>query len=124
VCNNFLIIAAIEAMSEAFNLAAKGGTDPAAFYQMITETIFSSPIYKNYGKIIIEESYDKVGFTSQLGLKDTKLALGLAEETGTPLPLGDLVKNRFIVNHNRNRAHYDWTSIAKVVQEESQTDSK
>lgn len=120
VCTNFLIVAAIESMSEAFNLIKQSGVAPKDFYEMITNTIFESPIYKNYGKIIVEETYDqKGGFTSQLGLKDTRLALGLAEQVAVPLPLGDLIKNRFIINHNRGRIDWDWTSIAQVIKEET-----
>jgi 3-hydroxyisobutyrate dehydrogenase-like beta-hydroxyacid dehydrogenase len=121
VCNNFLIISAIEAMGEAFNLAEKAGADKTAFYQMISETLFNAPIYKNYGKIIVGESYDKAGFTSRLGLKDTKLALSIADEVSTPLPLADLIKNRFYINHNRGRAEHDWTSIVQVIKEEGKT---
>lgn len=120
ICNNFLIMAAIESISESFNLVKQAGVDANDFYQMITETIFSSPIYKNYGKMIIEEAYDqKGGFTSQLGFKDIRLALGLAEQVAMPLPLADLIKNRFIVNHNRGRIDWDWTSIAQVIKEET-----
>ncbi|WP_207492694.1 NAD(P)-dependent oxidoreductase [Aridibaculum aurantiacum] len=119
LCNNFLILAALEAMGEAFNLVAKSGADTAAFFQMITETLFSAPIYKIYGKIIVDKTYDTPGFTSQLGLKDTKLALALAEEVGATVPIADVVKNHFIINHNRGRNGYDWTSIAKVIEEES-----
>ena len=120
VCNNFLIIAAIEAMSEAFSLVKQAGVNPRDFYEMLVDSVFSSPIYKNYGKMIVEETYDqKGGFTSQLGLKDTRLALALAEQVSMPLPLADLVKNRFIVNHNRGRIDWDWTSIAQVVKEDS-----
>ena len=120
ICNNFLIVAAIEAMSEAFNLLRQAGVDKKAFYEMITDTVFNSPIYKNYGKIIVEETYhQKGGFTSQLGLKDTRLAVHLAEDLSAPLPLGDLIKNRFLVNHNRGRNDWDWTSIAEVIKEEN-----
>ena len=120
VCNNFLIVSAIEAMSEAFNLIKQAGVDKKAFYEMITDTIFGSPIYKNYGKIIVEETYQqKGGFTSQLGFKDTKLAVHLAEQLSAPLPLGDLIKNRFMVNHNKRRNDWDWTSIAEVIKEEN-----
>jgi 3-hydroxyisobutyrate dehydrogenase-like beta-hydroxyacid dehydrogenase len=121
ICNNFLILSAIEAMGEAMNLAGKAGADVNGFYNLITETIFNAPIYKNYGKIIIDESYHIAGFTSQLGLKDTKLALSLAEELSTPLPLGDLIKNRYLINHNRGRNNWDWTSIVKVIKEESES---
>ena len=120
VCTNFLIVSAIESMSESFNLVKQAGVDKKAFYEMITDTIFSSPIYKNYGKIIVEETYhQKGGFTSQLGFKDAKLAVHLAEELSAPLPLGDLIKNRFMINHNRGRIDWDWTSIAEVINEEN-----
>ncbi len=120
VCNNFLIVAAIETMGETFNLLEKAGVKPQAFYEMITDTIFSSPIYKNYGKIIIEKNYEEPAFTSQLGLKDTKLALGLADELSTPLPIADLIRNRFFINHNKGRKDWDWTSIVAVIQEENE----
>jgi 3-hydroxyisobutyrate dehydrogenase-like beta-hydroxyacid dehydrogenase len=119
VCNNFLITSAIEAMGEAFNLASKAGVDITAFYQMITETLFGAPIYKTYGKIILDKNYEKAGFTSQLGLKDTRLALSLAEEVSATLPLADLIKNHFITNHNRGRNLHDWASIARVIEEEN-----
>ena len=119
VCNNFLIVAAIEAIGEAFNLVDKAGVEQQAFYEMITETVFSSPIYKNYGKIVMEKNYKEPAFTSQLGLKDTKLALGLAEELSVPLPIADLVRNRFLINHNKGRKDWDWTSIIAVIEEEN-----
>ena len=119
VCNNFMIVAAIETMGETFNLIEKAGVDPKLFYEMITDTLFNSPIYKNYGKIITEKNYKEAGFTSQLGLKDTKLALGMADESSTPLPLGDLIRNRFFINHNHGRNDWDWTSIVKVIEEEN-----
>lgn len=119
ICNNFLIIAAVEAMGEAFNLAKRAGADTEAFYTMITENIFNAPIYKNYGKIILDEKYEEPAFTAKLGLKDTRLALQLADETSTPLPLADLIRNRFLINQNRGRNGYDWTAIAKVIAEEN-----
>jgi 3-hydroxyisobutyrate dehydrogenase-like beta-hydroxyacid dehydrogenase len=119
VCNNFLIISSIEAMGEGFNLLEKAGVDLKPFYEMITDTLFNAPIYKNYGKIILEESYKEAGFSSQLGLKDTRLALSLADEVSAPLPLADLIRNRFLINHNRGRKDWDWTSIVAVIKEES-----
>jgi 3-hydroxyisobutyrate dehydrogenase-like beta-hydroxyacid dehydrogenase len=54
-----------------------------------------------------------------LGLKDTRLALQLAGETNTALPLADLIRNRFLVNHNRGRSEWDWASFVEVIQEEN-----
>jgi len=119
VCNNFLIIAAMEAMGEAFNLLERAGGSATDFYDMISNSVFNCPIYKNYGKIIVDRTYKTAGFTSQLGLKDTRLALQLADETNTSLPLADLARNRFLINHNRDRAEWDWASIVEVIKEEN-----
>ena len=119
VANNFLIMAAMEAMGEAFNLLERAGGSASDFYEMISNSVFNCPIYKNYGKIIVERTYKTPGFTSQLGLKDTRLALQLADQTNTPLPLADLVRNRFLINHNRDRAEWDWASMVEVIKEEN-----
>lgn len=119
VCNNFLMVSAMEAMGEAFNLIERAGGSACDFYEMISNSIFNCPIYKNYGKIIVEKNYKQPGFTSQLGLKDTRLALQLAEQTNTSLPLADLVRNRFLVNHNRGRMEWDWASFVEVILEEN-----
>jgi len=35
------------------------------------------------------------------------------------LPLADLVRDRFLINHNRDRAQWDWASITEVIKEEN-----
>src|SRR5215216_852006 len=96
LCNNFIIAAAIEAIGEGFNLVEKAGVDQKLFYEMITDFLFNCPIYKNYGKIILEENYKEPGFTSQLGLKDIRLVEALADEVCAPVPFADVVRNRLL----------------------------
>ena len=67
----------------------------------------------------MDESFEQPAFTARLGLKDTRLALQLADETSTPLPLADIIRNRFLINQNRGRNEHDWTSIARVIAEEN-----
>jgi 3-hydroxyisobutyrate dehydrogenase-like beta-hydroxyacid dehydrogenase len=119
LANNFVIAAAIEALGEGFNLAEKAGVDPKAFYEMITDFLFNCPIYKNYGKIILEENYKDPGFTTQLGLKDVRLVQALADEVAAPVPFADVVRNRLLVNLNRGRKDWDWTSFVAVIREEN-----
>ena len=44
------------------------------------------PDFVCYGKIIVEESYEDVGFTADLGLKDANLALAAGDLARLPLP--------------------------------------
>jgi 3-hydroxyisobutyrate dehydrogenase-like beta-hydroxyacid dehydrogenase len=66
---NFLNFSAIEAMGEAFALAAQYGVRPSDFYEFITSTLFGSPPYKAYGKLIERNSYVPANFVVPLGLK-------------------------------------------------------
>jgi 3-hydroxyisobutyrate dehydrogenase-like beta-hydroxyacid dehydrogenase len=117
--NNFIIAAAIEAIGEGFNLAERAGVDVKAFYEMITDFLFNCPIYKNYGKIILEENYKDPGFTTTLGLKDMKLVEGLANEVSVQMPFAGIVSNRLLANLDRGRKDWDWTSFVAGIKEEN-----
>lgn len=119
LCNNFIIASAIEAIGEGFNLAEQAGVDVKSFYEMITDFLFNCPIYKNYGKIILEENYKEPGFTSQLGLKDMRLVKDLAKEVSVKMPFADIVSNRLLVNLDRGRKDWDWTSFVAGIKEEN-----
>ena len=119
LCNNFMIAAAIETLGEGLNLAQQAGVNAKAFYEMITDFLFNCPIYKNYGRIILEEDYKEPGFTSQLGLKDIRLVEALADEVSAPVPFADIIRNRLLVNNNRGRKDWDWTSFVAVIKEEN-----
>lgn len=114
LANNMLIGCAIEAMGEAFSLVRKYGVDPAAFYEVFTDGLFSAPAYKVYGNIIAKELYDQVGFTTALGLKDTglMLAAGLAENV--PLPSLNVYRDKLLDAMANGDSDRDWAVIARA----------
>ena len=54
IAGNFLIACAIEAMSESAALTQVYGLAPRDLFDMLTSTLFASPIYKNYSALIID----------------------------------------------------------------------
>ncbi|MEI9987053.1 MAG: NAD(P)-dependent oxidoreductase [Aliidongia sp.] len=58
---NFLIAAAMEAMGEAFALMEKSGVDARRFHEMISQTLFASIIYQNYGRFILDRKFERPG---------------------------------------------------------------
>src|SRR5205823_8643203 len=90
LANNFVVGCAIESMAEGFSLVRKYGVVPQVFYDVMTEGLFAAPAYKVYGKLMVDSSYDKPGFTTKLGLKDIRLALAAAELVNVPLPSGSV----------------------------------
>ena len=113
LANNFVLGCAVETMAEAFALVRKYGVNPQVFHDVMTEGLFAAPAYKVYGKLIVDSSYDKPGFTVKLGLKDIKLALAAAELVGVPLPSGSVVRDRLIGAIAHGDGDRDWAVLGK-----------
>lgn len=108
---NFMILAAVEAMAEAFALGEKNGLDRKAMNAFFNQTIFACPIYQNYGRIAAERDYAPAGFKLELGMKDVRLVRDTAEEAQVPMPLADLLHARLLSALAKGRADLDWTAI-------------
>ena len=114
IAGNFLIACAIEAMSESAALAHAHGLAPRDLFEMLTSTLFASPIYKNYSALIVDQRFEPAGFALRLGLKDTRLALAAGEDAQVPLPFGSVLRDNFLDAIAHGDAERDWTAVAKV----------
>jgi 3-hydroxyisobutyrate dehydrogenase-like beta-hydroxyacid dehydrogenase len=112
LAGNFLIMSAIEAMAEASALVEKNDVPRAAFLEFLTHNLFNAPIYKNYGQKIIRADFDNVGFALPLGFKDTRLVLETATASHTPMPLLNLLRDRYASAIANNRGHLDASALA------------
>jgi 3-hydroxyisobutyrate dehydrogenase-like beta-hydroxyacid dehydrogenase len=112
IANNFVLGCAIEAMGEGFSLVRKYGVVPQVFNDVMTDGLFACPAYKAYAKIIVEESYDRVGQMAVLGLKDANLALAAGEAVGVPLPSGNVWRDRLVGALAHGDGGKDWAVMA------------
>jgi 3-hydroxyisobutyrate dehydrogenase-like beta-hydroxyacid dehydrogenase len=117
LCGNFMILSAVEAMSEAFALAEKNGIDRAAVAAFFGETLFGCPIYQNYGRIVANRAYEPAGFQLALGMKDVKLVRGAADSSEVPMALAELLHERLSDSIAKGRSRMDWTAIELIVAE-------
>jgi 3-hydroxyisobutyrate dehydrogenase-like beta-hydroxyacid dehydrogenase len=115
LCSNFLIISAIEALAEAVNLANKSGIDALKWHSMLTQTLFTSPVYINYGNMVLKEAFAPGGFALRLGLKDVNLVLQQSTEANAPMPTAELAKKQLDACVERGLGEYDWTAIAMAL---------
>ena len=74
--------------------------------------MFASPAYNAYSTIIADKSYDKVGFTATLALKDVSLALAAGEMAAVPLPSVAVCRDRLLSAIARGDAEKDWAIMA------------
>ena len=119
LCGNFLILSAMEAMAEALTLAEKSGLDRSAVIDMLTRTMFSAPIYQNYGKMIAEKRHTPAGFRQSLGLKDINLARETAEHTIMPMPFASFLHDRLLAGVAKGRGDMDWSALSLDVLEDA-----
>jgi 3-hydroxyisobutyrate dehydrogenase-like beta-hydroxyacid dehydrogenase len=117
LCGNFMILSAVEAMSEAFALAEKNGIGRTAIASFFGETLFGCPIYQNYGRILANRAFEPAGFHLALGMKDVKLVRGAAGSVDVPMPLAELLHERMAASIDRGRGQMDWTAIELIVSE-------
>jgi 3-hydroxyisobutyrate dehydrogenase-like beta-hydroxyacid dehydrogenase len=114
LAGNFLITATIEGLAEAMALVRKHGLDQNTFLEFLTGSLFSAPIYRNYGGMIAADKFEPAGFKLPLGFKDNRLLLADAEECAVPMPLASLVHDRFVAALAQGLGEEDWAAIARV----------
>jgi hypothetical protein len=112
IANNFVLGCAIEAMGEGFALTRKYGVDTSVFYDVMTDGLFNCSAYKVYGKIMVDESYSKVGQMAVLGLKDANLALEAGNIAAVPLPSGNVWRDRLVGAVAHGDGDKDWAVMA------------
>lgn len=111
---NFMIAAVLETMGEAFALMQKSGVAPEQFLEVVNTALFKSPLYQNYGSLIVQQRYEPAGFKLHLGLKDLRLVLGAAESMAVPLPLASLIRDHFLTAIAHGQGDIDWAGLAQV----------
>jgi len=84
---NFLLSSVLESFAEAMAFARKQGIDMRALYDLFIATLFSSPVYKMYGGLIVAGKYEPAGFATKLGFKDVRLVLQAADAAAVLMPV-------------------------------------
>jgi len=122
---NFNVLAAVECMAESFAFAEKNGIARARMAELLSETLFGGIVYKGYGQQVAQQIYEPAAFRLRLGWKDLRLLLETAQETGTPMPVGSLLRDRMLTAIAKERGDFDWSAIALAASEDAglQTDS-
>jgi 3-hydroxyisobutyrate dehydrogenase-like beta-hydroxyacid dehydrogenase len=120
IAGNFMIMASLEIMAEAFTLAEKNGLDRLQVAEFFGSTIFNAPIYQNYGRLIANKQYQPVGFKAKLGYKDARLAFKLSQQSETPMPVATAVHNRLLAAVAKGWGETDWVEgIGRGVSEDA-----
>lgn len=111
---NFIMAAVMQALSEATALIRKAGIDPRRYHEALTSSLFTGPVFTNYGGLIVRQQYEPAQFAAPLGEKDLRLTLASAETLGVPMPLASLVHDRLQTLIARGGEHLDWSAVGRL----------
>jgi len=114
ITGNFMIASELEAIGEAFALLRKGGVDPALFHDVLAGRLFTGAVFKAYGAMILNRTYEPAGFALSLGLKDVNLARSAAEGLGVTMPTAELLKQQYDQAVAWGWQDKDWAAIGEV----------
>ncbi len=115
IARNFLLATVIESLGEAMALATKSHVSPETFLNILTSTSLGAPVYKNYGRQMVERSFEPAQFSMELGLKDVELTLSAAREKGVSMPSAELIRRHLLEAIERGNGHKDWTALAEYL---------
>lgn len=115
LCGNFMILSAIESLAEALTLGEKGGVPKAALLEVLTGSLFDAPVYRNYGKSLVDGRFRPAGFTAPLGLKDMRLAGQSAEALRVPMPLLGILRDHLLQTIAIEGSDIDWSGIGLTI---------
>ena len=114
---NFLIASVIETFGEALALTRKYGVKPDQFVDLLTNSLFSAPVYKTYATLVATEKFEPAGFKLPLGLKDVRLVLAAADAKRVPMPVAGVIRDHMLTGLAKGMDELDWSSFSKVIAE-------
>jgi 3-hydroxyisobutyrate dehydrogenase-like beta-hydroxyacid dehydrogenase len=114
IAGNFMIASELESIGEAFALLRKGGVDPGLFHDVLSGRLFTGAVFKSYGTMILNRTYEPAGFALSLGLKDVNLTRSAAEGLGVGMPTAELLKKHYDEAVAWGWQDRDWAAIGEV----------
>jgi 3-hydroxyisobutyrate dehydrogenase-like beta-hydroxyacid dehydrogenase len=115
---NMMTATTLEVLGEVVALFRKRGLDPKPFIDILTHTMFGGRVHRIYGDKIVRQSY-AAGFIMPLALKDVRLALAEADNSGVPLPSVQVVQDRLTTGIARGYADLDWSALGLIAAQEA-----
>jgi 2-hydroxy-3-oxopropionate reductase len=115
-CNQIVIAAVIEALSEALVLGSKAGVDPSKMIRALGAGLAGTRVMEVKQGNFLEHDFEP-GFRVELHHKDLGIALATARELGVALPVTALVDQMLATLEQRGRGTEDHSALMTLLEE-------
>ena len=120
-CNQLVIASAVEAVGEAFVLAAKAGVDPAKVREALLGGFASSKVLDLHGRRMLDHAFEP-GFRSALMAKDGRIVVSAADGLDAPIPGFRAVAERLEAMITARRGDLDYAALVTLLEDEAGVD--
>lgn len=110
---NFMMATLFETLGEAYALVERYGVSDARFLEIANGALLKSPVLAAYGERIARNEFEPPGLRLRLGLKDLRLALEAAEARALAMPIGSVLRDRFIEAVELGMQNADWSAVGR-----------
>ena len=124
LCNNMALGVIMAVTGESIALGVAHGLDPKVLSQMMavsTGRSWATEVCNPWPGVLdnapASHGYSG-GFGSDLMLKDMGLAVEAARSVGASIPLGELARNLYSMNHQAGRGKLDFSSVVQLIANE------
>ncbi len=124
LCNNMALGVIMAVTGESIALGVAHGLDPKVLSQMMavsTGRSWATEVCNPWPGVLENAPASRGysgGFGSDLMLKDMGLAVEAAMSVGASIPLGELARNLYSMNHQAGRGKLDFSSVVQLVSSE------
>ncbi|MEH6947820.1 NAD(P)-dependent oxidoreductase [Bacillus sp. JJ634] len=122
--NNLMIGFYTQAVAETVVLGEQMGVNADTIYDVLSVSFGQSRVYERNFKGYIAPNNFKPGFSTNLLLKDLTLAKQMADEIGSPLPIGDQLIDLYSKAVEQGYGPQDMSSVYLMVKELVENDKQ
>ncbi len=125
LCNNMALGVIMAVTGESIALGVAHGLDPKVLSQMMavsTGRSWATEVCNPWPGVLENAPASRGysgGFGSDLMLKDMGLAVEAAMGVGASIPLGELARNLYSMNHQAGRGKLDFSSVVQLVSKQT-----
>jgi len=115
LCNQMLMVAAIQAVAEALHLSRAAGADPARVRQALLGGSAGSRVLEVMGGRMVDRDF-VAGVEARLHHKDYRIVIGEAHRLGVPLPVAAQVDQQLNALMAQGWGRADTASLLRVLE--------
>lgn len=115
-CNQIVVAVTIEAVAEALTFARRNNVDPVKVREALMGGSAGSKILEVQGQRMLDHDF-KPGFKLGLHLKDMRIVMEAAQQSGSAVPAAALVTQHFNTLMKAGNAELDSSAVIKLLEE-------